>query len=76
MAALRPVMLVILDGWGTAPPGPYNAITVAHTPHFDALCGTAARTPSCAPPASMSACPLGRWAIPRSAISTSAPAAW
>ena len=37
MAAVRPVMLVILDGWGTAPPGPYNAVTVANTPHFDRL---------------------------------------
>ena len=37
MAAVRPVMLVILDGWGSAPPGPYNAVTVANTPHFDRL---------------------------------------
>ena len=37
MAGLRPVMLVILDGWGSAPPGPYNAVSVAHTPHFDSL---------------------------------------
>jgi len=33
----RPVMLLILDGWGQAPPGPDNAVTLAHTPHFDAL---------------------------------------
>jgi 2,3-bisphosphoglycerate-independent phosphoglycerate mutase len=37
MAALRPVMLVILDGWGSAPPGPFNAISVADTPNFDRL---------------------------------------
>ena len=29
--------LVILDGWGTAPPGPANAVTLARTPIWDAL---------------------------------------
>jgi 2,3-bisphosphoglycerate-independent phosphoglycerate mutase len=31
------VTLVILDGWGCAPPGPGNAISLAHTPVFDRL---------------------------------------
>ena len=31
------VVLVILDGWGIAPPGPGNAISLAHTPVFDDL---------------------------------------
>ena len=31
------VTLVILDGWGIAPPGPGNAVALAHTPVFDAL---------------------------------------
>jgi 2,3-bisphosphoglycerate-independent phosphoglycerate mutase len=31
------VALVILDGWGLAPPGPGNAVELAHTPVFDAL---------------------------------------
>jgi 2,3-bisphosphoglycerate-independent phosphoglycerate mutase len=31
------VALVILDGWGIAPPGPGNAISLARTPVFDAL---------------------------------------
>jgi len=31
------VALVILDGWGLAPPGPGNAITLAETPVFDSL---------------------------------------
>ncbi len=31
------VALVILDGWGLAPPGPGNAIDLAETPVFDAL---------------------------------------
>ncbi|MBU1119060.1 2,3-bisphosphoglycerate-independent phosphoglycerate mutase [Patescibacteria group bacterium] len=33
----KPVVLVILDGWGVAPPSPGNAITIARTPVFDAL---------------------------------------
>jgi 2,3-bisphosphoglycerate-independent phosphoglycerate mutase len=31
------VALVILDGWGIAPPGPGNAIELANTPVFDRL---------------------------------------
>ena len=31
------VALVILDGWGCAPPGPGNAISLASTPVFDRL---------------------------------------
>ncbi|MGI8479160.1 MAG: 2,3-bisphosphoglycerate-independent phosphoglycerate mutase [Gaiellaceae bacterium] len=31
------VALVILDGWGLAPPGPGNAVELAKTPVFDAL---------------------------------------
>lgn len=31
------VVLVILDGWGLAPPGPGNAIALADTPVFDGL---------------------------------------
>ena len=33
----RPVVLVVLDGWGVAPPGPDNAISLARTPVFDRL---------------------------------------
>jgi len=39
---LKLVCLVILDGWGIAPPGPGNAVELAETPVFDAL---AARYP-------------------------------
>lgn len=35
MAAGRPVVLAILDGWGVAPACPTNAVTVAHTPNMD-----------------------------------------
>jgi 2,3-bisphosphoglycerate-independent phosphoglycerate mutase len=35
--SFRPVVLVIMDGWGMAPPGPGNAISLARTPVFDAL---------------------------------------
>ncbi len=34
---VRPMALIILDGWGLAPAGPYNAISQAHTPTFDRL---------------------------------------
>jgi 2,3-bisphosphoglycerate-independent phosphoglycerate mutase len=32
-----PVVLIILDGWGCAPPGPGNAVDLADTPVFDRL---------------------------------------
>ena len=35
---MRLVALVILDGWGIAAPGPGNAVELADTPVFDALC--------------------------------------
>lgn len=31
----KPVMLLILDGFGLAPAGPGNAVALAHTPNFD-----------------------------------------
>jgi 2,3-bisphosphoglycerate-independent phosphoglycerate mutase len=34
------VALVILDGWGCAPPGPGNAVQLAETPTFDRLWAT------------------------------------
>src|SRR5262249_9389110 len=34
---LKLVVLVILDGWGLAPPGPGNAVELADTPVFDSL---------------------------------------
>ncbi|MBS1679332.1 MAG: 2,3-bisphosphoglycerate-independent phosphoglycerate mutase [Actinobacteria bacterium] len=38
MSPLVPsVALVILDGWGLAPPGPGNAVSLAETPVFDRL---------------------------------------
>lgn len=33
----KPVALIILDGWGIAPPGPGNAIELASTPFFNSL---------------------------------------
>jgi len=35
-----PVCLVVMDGWGIAPPGPGNAIAQARTPTFDRLVST------------------------------------
>ena len=38
MSPLVPSLaLVILDGWGLAPPGPGNAVSLAETPVFDDL---------------------------------------
>ena len=36
-ATPRPVVLVVLDGFGIAPDGPGNAVTQADTPTFDAI---------------------------------------
>jgi 2,3-bisphosphoglycerate-independent phosphoglycerate mutase len=33
----KPCVLLILDGWGKAAPGPGNAVSLAHTPRMDAL---------------------------------------
>lgn len=35
--SLTPTLLLILDGWGQAPPGPGNAVSLARTPNIDAL---------------------------------------
>src|SRR4030066_53843 len=32
---VKPVVLIILDGWGVAPDSPGNAIARAHTPFWD-----------------------------------------
>ncbi|HEV3376988.1 MAG TPA: 2,3-bisphosphoglycerate-independent phosphoglycerate mutase [Thermoleophilaceae bacterium] len=34
---MRPTVLVVLDGWGLAEPGPGNAVSLADTPVFDEL---------------------------------------
>lgn len=34
---MRPVILIILDGWGVAPPGPGNAISQANLPFYNYL---------------------------------------
>ena len=36
-ATYRPVVLIVMDGWGVAPPGPDNAVSLARTPVFDRL---------------------------------------
>jgi 2,3-bisphosphoglycerate-independent phosphoglycerate mutase len=33
----KPMMLMILDGWGIRPPGPGNAVSLAQTPNLDNL---------------------------------------
>ncbi|MBA3370362.1 MAG: 2,3-bisphosphoglycerate-independent phosphoglycerate mutase, partial [Thermoleophilaceae bacterium] len=38
------VCLIVLDGWGLAPDGPGNAVSLARTPVFDGLWERCART--------------------------------
>ena len=37
MATNTPLVLIVMDGWGIAPPGPGNAVSLANTPNVDAL---------------------------------------
>ncbi len=37
MSTIKTVVLIILDGWGLAPAGPGNAISLAKTPNFNKL---------------------------------------
>lgn len=39
-----PALLLILDGWGIAPAGPFNAPSVAKTPNLDALAASCPRS--------------------------------
>ena len=39
-----PLALIILDGWGFAPPSDDNAIALAHTPYYDEICSKFPRT--------------------------------
>lgn len=34
---MKPACLIVLDGWGIAPPGPGNAVTLARPRHIDTL---------------------------------------
>ncbi|MCC6175458.1 MAG: 2,3-bisphosphoglycerate-independent phosphoglycerate mutase [Chloroflexi bacterium] len=36
-APVRPLVLIVIDGWGIGPPGPNNAIARANTPTMDRL---------------------------------------
>ena len=60
----RPLVLVVLDGWGFRRETEGNAIALGHTPTWDALW---AGHPSTLLEASgtRSACPKGRWGIQR-----------
>ncbi|MFM8828293.1 MAG: 2,3-bisphosphoglycerate-independent phosphoglycerate mutase, partial [Actinomycetota bacterium] len=39
-----PLVLVVIDGFGVAPPGPGNAVTLARTPALDALAAEGSAT--------------------------------
>ena len=60
--------LIILDGWGIAPAGPGNAVSLASHPVFDELWEVYPHTQLTAcGRAGPSACPRARWATRRSA---------
>ncbi len=40
----KPVVMVVMDGWGAAPDGPYNALTLAKTPVLSELEATCPHT--------------------------------
>ncbi len=40
MTPCKPTLLLILDGWGSAEPGPGNAVARADTPHLDRFLST------------------------------------
>ena len=54
------VTLVVLDGWGCAPPGPGNAVELAATPRSSTRSGRATRTRSSRPRALRSGLPDGQ----------------
>ena len=43
-----PVILVVLDGWGIAPPGRFNAVSLAKKPNFDLISREYGMTEICA----------------------------
>ena len=58
------VALVILDGWGLAPPGPSNAVELARRPSSTGS-GATIRTRSSPRRARRSACRRARWGTPK-----------
>ena len=60
MQKRRPVMLVVLDGWGWREETADNAVRQARTPNFDRLWADLPARASCAPRAAMSACRTGQ----------------
>ena len=73
------VLLMILDGWGIGggAADPADAISARRIrPIIESLMQRGARMPNSAPSAKTWGSPPARWAIPKSATSTSAQAAW
>ena len=75
--APKPVVLIVRDGWGENPNpehDAFNAVKLARTPRHRCADGSGTPSRCSTPPARTSACPKTRWATPRSATRTSAPA--
>ncbi len=62
----RALCLVVMDGWGIAPPGPSNAISAGTHPDLRPAAAFLRSRASSARAARPSACRLARWATPRS----------
>ena len=67
MNVAKPVVLIVLDGWGINMQKEGNAIAAAKTPVYTALAEDCPHTQLQAS-GEASAFPRARWAIPRSAI--------
>ena len=63
---MKPVLLVIMDGFGLAEDGPGNAISLAFKPYFDEL--WAQRPHTTERRGVTLGFPMAKWAIPRSDI--------
>ena len=70
----KPLVLIILDGWGYAPPSAANAISLARKPNYDKLLAEFPNT-LIHTSGRYVGLPAGRWATAKSGTSTSAPAA-
>jgi len=65
MSRPRPTLLLILDGWGQAPAGPGNAVSLARTPNLDKLLAERPTAPAPVLGPGPWVCPTGSWATPR-----------
>ena len=73
MTRPKPLVLIILDGWGYAPPSSANAISLARKPNYDKLLASFPCTLIHTSGRYVAVCPQDRWATAKSVTSTAAP---